>query len=184
MSENTATSSPQVLPLANDERTAQVMVYTSQAIWWGNIVIKEKVRINMWLRTSVAPEIVHIDQAKMFFQTPSELNKPLALKDAHIFTNDILAYHILPPEKEPLDYDPNEPNRHFEPVTCFSGAFRFDGTVLLSNLHNIGRYIETTRERFISLYDAEVYYPLRPSQTPLKSPQILVRVATASFVSR
>jgi hypothetical protein len=176
---------PQILPpLAKDEKAVSVMLYTHQMLWWGTIIMKEAVRVHMWLRTSAAPEIIHIYNARMLFQGSIEKHKPVAIKDGHIFTNDILAYHLLPPEKEPLDYDPNEPNRHLEAIAAFAGSFRFDGNVLMSNLYNIGRYVETTHERFVSIYDVEVTYPFSGSQAPLKVPQALVKIATAAFASK
>jgi hypothetical protein len=184
MSENPYNSTPSFPTVNSDEKTAQVMIYTAQALWWGSIIMKERVRVNMWLRTGVAPEIIHMYNARMLLQGSAGKNAPLPLKDVHIFTDDVLAYHLLPPETEPLDYDPAEPNRHFEGITAFSGAFRFEGNVILSNLHNIGRYIETTRERFLSMYEVEITYPLSPVQSPLKVPQVLVKISTAIFASK
>jgi hypothetical protein len=109
---------------------------------------------------------------------------PVQYKEVHLFTNDIMAYHLLPPEREPLDYDPNELNRHFEVVEAVSGFFKFDGNVLLSNLYSIGQYIETTHEKFISLYDAEITYPFVSPQNVLKIPQALVRISNAIFTTK
>ena len=171
-------------PLAKDEKIVPVMLYTHHALWWGSIIMKEMVRVHMWLRTSAAPEIIHIHNARLLFQGAVETHKPIAMKEAHVFTNDILAYHLLPPEKEPLDYDPNEPNRHLEAIAAFTGSYRFDGNVLLSNIYNIGRYIETTHERFVSMYDVDITYPFSSSQAPLRVPQALVKISMASFASK
>jgi hypothetical protein len=170
--------------LASGEKAVPVMLYTNQALWWGSVILKEAIRVHMWLRTSAAPDIIHLYNARMLFQGSIEKRKPMAMKDAHIFTGDILAYHLLPPEKEPLDYDPSEPNRHLDAIAAFSGAFRFDGNVLLSNLFNIGKYIETTHDRFMSLYDVEVTYPFSTYQAPLKVPLALVKISTAAFASK
>jgi len=170
--------------LARDEKAVQVMIYTNQVLWWGSVIMKEKLRVHMWLRTSAAPEIIHIYNARMKLQGTVEKHKTIAVKDAHILTTDIIAYHLLPTEKEDLDYDPNEPNRHMEAIAAFAGFFRFDGNLLLANLYNIGRYIETTHERFLSIYDVEVTYPYSSDQAPLKVSQALVKLSTAAFASK
>jgi hypothetical protein len=171
-------------PLASDEKMVQVMLYTNQALWWGTVIMKEKWRVHAWLRTSAVPEIIHIYNARLKLQGTPEKHKPIAVKDAHILTSDIIAYHLLPPDKEDLDYDVNEPNRHMEAVVAFAGFFRFDGNVILSNLYNIGKYVETTHERFVSMYEVEIIYPYSSDQAPLKVPHALVKLSTAVLASK
>jgi hypothetical protein len=180
----TGTLQAQYPSLANDEKAVPVMLYTNQALWWGTVIMKDKLRVHMWLRTSAAPEIIHIYNPRMILQGTFNKHKAIAFKDAHILTADLIAYHLLPTEKEDLDYDPQETNRHMEAISAFSGHFRFDGNVLLSNLYNIGRYVETTHERFVSMYDVEVTYPYSSDQAPLKVPQAMVKLLTAVFASR
>ena len=167
----------------NHDKNVPIMFYTQYALIWGNVVINEKVRVNMWLRTSIAPEIIHLSNCKMLVQNGNK-QAPVSYKEIHLLSHDILAYHLLPPEKEPLDYDPQEPNRHFENVLAYSGFFKFEGNVLLSNLYSIGQYIESTHERFISFYDAEITYPFSSSQNILKIPQVLVRISNAVFATQ
>jgi len=171
-------------PLGPDERVVQVMIYTNQSLWWGSVIIKEKLRVHMWLRTSAAPEIIHLYNARMKFQGTPEKHKTIAVKDVHILTSHIIAYHLLPNEKEDLDYDPNEPNRHMESIAAFAGFFRFDGNVLVSNVYHIGRYIETTHESFLSMYDVDITYPYSTDLAPLKVQQALVKLSTAAFASK
>ncbi len=46
-------------PLAPDEKTALVMVYTHNLLVRGEIVVKENVRVNIWLRAQGISNFIH-----------------------------------------------------------------------------------------------------------------------------
>ena len=46
-------------PLAPDEKTALVMLYTNNMLVRGEIVIKESLRVSIWLRTQGVPNYIH-----------------------------------------------------------------------------------------------------------------------------
>ncbi|MBI3150575.1 MAG: hypothetical protein HYZ21_00430, partial [Chloroflexi bacterium] len=47
-------------PLAPDEKTALVMLYTHNMLVRGEIVIKENLRVSIWLRTQGVPNFIHL----------------------------------------------------------------------------------------------------------------------------
>ena len=50
---------PKAHTLVRDEKTVMLMVYTQQAMVRGEVVVKESIRVNIWMRTQGAPEYMH-----------------------------------------------------------------------------------------------------------------------------
>ncbi len=151
------------------------MVYTQQFIYWGEIVLKNSLRASTLLRTNAAPEVVQLFNARAIMTTHPGTPHPVFSHELLIFTSQILAYHLIPPQQDPLDYDPTEPNRTMFPVIVRVGPFKFDGSMRLSSITSPAKYLTITREEFTGLYNLEISNPLLPELGVLKVPFALVR---------
>jgi len=176
-----AANVPQSFTVGEDEKNANIMVYTQSAIHWGTIVVKNAIRVSTWLRTNLAPDILTIYNAHTLNTSVPASVKSISSREIYIFTNQILAFHLLPPQEDPLDFDPTEPNRYMDPVTVLIGSFKIQGYLRLSLLFNTEKYLDVTREIFTSIYDAEINNIAIPSSNPMKVPYLIVRQNSVIF---
>jgi len=183
MSEN-PTSNPTPYNLAPDEKSAPVMAYTETSMVWGDVIVKEVIRVSTWLRTSMIPDHLHLLNARSLLITGGNPARAAFFKELHLPTAQIIAFHLIPPAKDPPDYDPNEPNRKLEPVTLLVGPFRLDGNLRLAGKANLAKYIDISHELYTSLYDVEISYPGLPSLGTVRVPFMLARMAGAIFATR
>ncbi len=169
--------------LAPDEKATPVMVYEMNSMCWGEVVTKELVRVNTYLRT-LAPDYVSLRDAKIMPIGGSGTKQPIACPELHIRTPKVIAFHLLPPADEPPDYDPTEANRMMEPVTALVGPFRFDGHLRISTIMDLYKALEISKEVFVSLYDVAASCPTMPALGVIRAPLVLVRRDVGSFGSR
>jgi hypothetical protein len=174
-----------ITPPGPDEIKAPVMFYTATNIFWGDVLYKSTIRVSTWLRTNVVPDFLTIVNARAM-PTTAHLDqpRPILFPELHIPTSQVLAYHLLPPAKEPLDYDPTEPNRVMDPVTVIVGTFRFDGSMRMSSRTTLRKYLDVTRESFSSLYDVEISNHIIPALGVVKVPFVQVRQLGVTFSIR
>jgi hypothetical protein len=180
----TENSSHLPIPLAPDEKAVPVMVYFTDCLYLGSIVLKKQYSATNWLRNQMAPDFITLHQAKHMLIFGASTSHPSSYSELHIPTADILAFHLQPPEKDPPDFDLNEPNRKMEPVTALVGSFCLAGSLHMVSKMDISHYLEMTRETFTSLYNVEVVNINLPNRSPLRVESALVRKAKASFASR
>jgi len=182
MSEHSDQLSYQIEP---DEKATPVMVYTATNIVWGEVVTKQAIRVSTWLRTNTAPDSVRVYNAKVLLTTaPLSTPRPMSFPELHIAIPLILAFHLQPPEKDPVDYDPTEPNRRMDPVTVLVSTFRMDGFIRVSMVSNLAKYLEITRESFTGIYDVEISNSLLPYLGIIRVPYVLVHKTTSIFTTR
>lgn len=169
--------------LGPDEKAAAVMVYLPTAVCWGEVVVKELIRVSTWLRTNSAPNYLCLYGAK-FMNTSSSTPRPISFPTLEVNVSTVMAYHLIPPAQDPLDYDPSEPNRKMEPVTALVGSFRLDGSIRIASISNLARFLEVTKEMFTALYDVDISSPGIQGLGVMKVPFVLVRQANTIFASR
>lgn len=167
--------------LGPDEKSTGVMIYTATGVSWGEVLVKNQIRVSTWLRTNAAPEIICLYNAKTLFVSGGGSAKVLAFREQHISANQVLAYHLIPPAREPIDYDPTEPNRRMDPVSVLIGQFRLDGSVRVASRTTLATHLEISRETYSPLYDVEVTCPILPSLKPVRVFYALVRHQSAAF---
>ncbi len=172
---------PSTFTVQDDEKTANIMAYTLAAIHWGTIVVKSAIRVNTWLRTNLSPDIVTIYNAHTLYTSNASSAKSIASRELYLFTNQIIGFHLLPPQEEPLDFDSTEPNRYMDPVTVLIGSFKVEGFLRLSMLFNAEKYLDVTRENFTSIYNAEINNISIPSSKPMKVSYLIVRQNSVVF---
>ncbi len=178
---DTSTSKPYTLE--SGEKATPVMIYTLTTLVRGEVVTREAVRINTWLRTQGAPDFVPVYDAHVLVFGGNGPAQTLAFPEYFISTPQIIAMHITPPAKEPPDYDPTEPNRKMEPVTLLVGTFRFNGHMRLASQMNLRSHMAIAREAYFSLYDVEITNTSMPSASALKVPSVLARL-NAAFLAK
>lgn len=167
--------------VGSDEKVAQVMAYTTTSLVWGDVVVKEMIRVSTWLRTNAAPDRITMYNAKVLVTTSASAAKPASFSEVNISVPSILAFHLSPPAKDPPDYDPTEPNRKMDPVSVLVGTFVFKGKLRISTSLDMRRHLEVTREPYSALYDVEVTHLLMGNFGPIVAPYVLVRQEAAIF---
>lgn len=175
---------PKPYTLELGDKATLVMVYTINMLVRGEMITKEHLRVSTWLRTQGAPDFVGLYNANVLvFGGPAGVQQT-NFQEYYIPTQQIMAYHLVPPIKEALDYDPSEPNRKMEPATLLVGSFRFNGHIRMAAQSKLGKFLEIARESFFSFYDVEITNPGLPSAAALKVPIALVRLSTAILAVR
>jgi hypothetical protein len=177
----TETSQTPPYTLASDEKVNQVMVYTNSAMFWGEVVTKQIIRVSTWLRTNTAPDRICIYNARAIYTFGGAQVRPMQFSELYIATSQINLFHLKPPTKDPLDYDPTEPNRRMQPVSILISNFRVDGNLRLASKTSLGKSLEVTRESFSAVYDAQISSSLITSFGNLAVPYVLVRQEAAVF---
>lgn len=163
-----------------DEKVVQLMVYVPGAFYRGEVVVKQMIRVSTWLRMNTAPDHISLYNAKGMISTGST-PKLLQYSELHVPVPQIQALHLVPPSTEPLDYDPTEPNRRMQAIVALMGSFRMDGCMRLTGSLSLKRYLETTREKFTSLYDVRISNLVITGMAPVTVPFVLVRQEAVIF---
>lgn len=169
--------------LSGDEKATKVMVYTADRLAWGDIVTKEMVRVNTFLRV-IKPDYVSLYDVRVLPLKESGPERAHHFREIHMSTNQVLAFHLMPPASEPRDYDPSEENRKMEPVTVVVGPYRFDGHMRISVMTDLAKAVEIARETYISLYEAEVSLPGMSSLRGIRTDMVVVQRDQALFAGR
>ncbi len=167
--------------LAPDEKTTLVMAYTQAMLVRGEAVTKQGVRVSTWLRTDAAPEYVHFVRAQVINFCGPQV-KPFNAPEMFLPTEQIVAFHIVPPTQDTIDYDESELNRVWEPVTVLLGAFIIKAKARISSKTDFGVSLATSRVVWMSLYNAYISSPVLPQMGVLHVPLLIVRPNQVSFV--
>jgi len=159
---------PRLERLEPEERATPVMVYTADSLSWGRIITKGALRANMVLHSGIVPDFLTLYEAKsMSLRNLATLqSEPYA--ELHIPTDQVVGYHLVPPNSEPLDYDPEAPNRKMEPAAVIVGPFRFNGAFRMAELSNLDRFLEISQTPFLSMYQVEITLPANPRLKPMQ----------------
>ena len=167
--------------LRPDEKTTPVMLYTKESVIRGEVVTKGSIqRVNIWLRTDGVPKYMHLLKAQaVLFGGGS--GKTLSYPELFFPANELIAFHILPPAEEPLDYDPAEPNRMMAPVELLVGTFVMKGKIRISAQTEVGVSLEVARVLWMSLYEAIITSPYLPQMPPLSVPLVLINPTHVAF---
>ncbi len=166
-------------PLAPDEKTATVMVYTQNMLARGDVVIKESIRVSIWLRTQGVPNYIHLikPQVIVFGGTPP---KTLAFEEFFIPTTQVIGYHLAPPAQDPLDYEANEANRMMQPMDVVLSSFIIKAKIRISTQTDISTSLDVMRVAWVSVYEADITNPYLP-QFAMHVPMLLVNPSQVSF---
>jgi hypothetical protein len=167
--------------LRPDEMTSPVMLYTMNSVVRGEAVVKQNVpRVNIWLRTDGAPRYIHVLKPQLLVFGGSPV-KALTYSELYYPTSQVIAFHTLPPNDEPLDYDPDEADRRMEPVDLVVGTFVMKGQIRISTHTEVDHTLEAARVSWMSVYDASITNPYLPQMPALQVPMVLANPSYVSF---
>ncbi|MGW8250134.1 MAG: hypothetical protein ACWGO1_05795, partial [Anaerolineales bacterium] len=161
--------------LGEEDKATPVMVYTANSLLVGEVVTKKVIRVSTWLRTPMVPQYVALHSAQILDLSSGGNPRSLSLSTLYLPSHQVVAFHMRPPESDPLDYDPDEPMRRMEPVTVLIGPFRFDGSLRISTQTDLENYLDVIIENFTSLYDVRVSAPNLPALKPFQVSFALLR---------
>ncbi len=166
-------------PLAPDEKTALVMLYTHNMLVRGEIVIKESLRVSIWLRTQGVPNYIHLHSPNVILLggTPP---KSLAYSEVFVPTAEVIGFHLAPPAQDPLDYDVSEANRRMQPVDMLVGSFMLKAKLRISTQTELATFLDVSRSSWTSVYEADITNPYLP-QFNVHTPMMLVNPNHVSF---
>lgn len=167
--------------LGPEEKTSLVMAYTQTGLVRGEIVTRDSVRINTWLRTDSAPDYIHFHNAQ-WLQASAGTVKSMAHNELLLSVSQLIGFHAVPPSDEPLDYNPREDNRINKPVQIVMGLFMVKGFVRTSAQTDLVTSLQIVHSPWLSIYEAEISSPQLPQMPPLQVPMALVRPMQVAFI--
>ena len=159
--------------LSPDDKSTLVMVYTQNTLVRGEVVTKQGVRVSTWLRTQGVPEYIHLFKPNVL-HFGSEIVKPLTYKEIYVPVATVIAFHLVPPASEPLDFDDSETNRIMVPVTTLAGPFHFKGYMRISSKAELNTSIELAHSAWSSIYNVDVTSPSMPQMQTIHLNLVLI----------
>jgi hypothetical protein len=165
--------------LTADEKIAMVMVYTNNMLARGEVIAKENARVSIWLRTQGVPNYIHLlkPQVISFFGAAP---KTFSFSEMFVPTLQVVAFHLVPPAQDPLDYDAGEANRMMQTLDVMVGSFLFKGKIRISTQTDVATSLDVMRASWMSIYDAEIGNPHLP-QFNMHVPMLLVNPSLVNF---
>jgi hypothetical protein len=167
--------------LGEDDKLTPVMVYTGNKMVWGLVISKIAIRVSTWLFSDMAPTYMKIYDANILMVGGSKRPIPVKHPIVHLLTRGISAFHLMPPFSEGVDYDPEETNRKFVPVSAYIGYFRFNGFVRITEISTIDNFLAAAKSEYIPLYDSTMDCPLEPSIKGIEAPMVLLHQTQVTF---
>jgi hypothetical protein len=162
-------------PIDSEDRNASVMIYLQRAVFWGEISIRKQFKASTWLSTNGVPDIISLKNPMAFFESSMTQPKQVLLHQLLIPNNLIHAYHLVPPNFDPVDYDPNEPNMQICLVDAFFGSYQINGKLRISTKQTLLTYLEITHIAYLWLYEVAIQNPFMPGLGIMKVPFALIR---------
>jgi hypothetical protein len=158
---------------SDEEKSSLVMAYTQNMLVRGEVITKQAVRVSTWLRTQGVPEYLRLYKPQVL-AFGSGVVKSLSYAEIFIPVSMVIAFHLVPPAADPMDYAADETNRIMEPVTAQVGTFLFKGKLRISAKAGVSSTIELGRSPWMSIYDTDVINPSMPQMQPIHVPLILM----------
>lgn len=159
--------------LAPDEKVSTVIIYTQTMLIRGDIILRENMRVSIWLRTQGVPNFIHLYKVNLI-QLSGSSPKNYSKTEAFIPTPEIVGFHLAPPAQDPLDFDPSEANRRMQSVEVLAGSFEMRSSLRVSTATDFAASLDVMNTSWLSLYDAEITNPYVP-QLNMNVPMLLVR---------
>lgn len=166
--------------LSPDDKSTLVMTYTQNMLARGEVVTKQSVRVSTWLRTQGVPEYIHLFNATVLHFGSGVVNA-LTYAEVYVPVSTVIAFHLVPPINEAMDYDVDETNRIMVPVTALPGTFQFKGYFRIATKAMLNTSIELAHSDWSSIYDVDVTNPSMPQMQPIHVPMILINPKQVSL---
>jgi hypothetical protein len=169
-----------VIPtLGAEDKATPLMLYTAYGMLRAELICKQNVRVNIWLRTDNAPRYLHLIKAQVVLVGGNAI-KTFSYADVFLPADTVIAYHLLPPASEPMDYEDTEANRRMQPATALLNSFMFKGELRISTQSDFGTTIEVARSSWLSFYNVDISNPYLP-QLALRAPMMLINPTRVGF---
>ena len=159
--------------LSPDEKNTLVMTYTQNMLVRGEVVTMQGIRVSTWLRTQGVPEYIHLFKASVL-HFGSGTVKAQTYAEVYVPVSTVIAFHLVPPTTDGMDFPPDEVNRIMVPVTALPGTFQFKGYFRISAKATISTNIELAHSDWSSIYNVDVTNPSMPQMQPIHVPLILM----------
>jgi hypothetical protein len=159
--------------LAPDEKISTVIIYTRTMLIRGDIILRENMRVSIWLRTQGVPNFIHLYKVNLI-QLAGSPPRNYSKAEAFIPTPEIIGFHLAPPAHDPPDFDPSEANRRMQSVEVLAGSFEMRSSLRVSTATDFAASLDVMNTTWLSLYDAEITNPYVP-QLNMSVPMLLVR---------
>lgn len=167
--------------LSPEEKASLVMAYTQTGLVRGEVVTRDAIRINTWLRTDSAPDYMRLFKAQ-WIQSVGGVVKPMNQAELILPVSAMIGFHLAPPAQEPLDYNEREDNRVNKPVLIFMGLFLVKGNIRASAQTDLVTALQLTHSPWTSIYNAEISSPQIPQMPPMQVPMAVVRTSQVVVV--
>jgi len=141
--------------LAPDEKATTVMIYTVNSLVRGDLITKQSSRVSIWLRMQGQVHYIHLHKPQVL-ALGGALTKSVVYDELHFPIAQILGFHPAAHSDEPLDYDPDEPNRIMKSMELLLGGFLVKGKLRISTHADFATAVEVAHSGWLSVYDAEV----------------------------
>ena len=159
--------------LLPDEKASTVFMYTPTMLVRGDLILRENMRVSIWLRTQGVPNYIHLYNVAMV-QLAGSPPKNYSKAESFVPTQEVIGFHLAPPAHDPLDYENSEMNRKMEQVNILAGSFEMKAQMRVSTSADLAASLDVMNASWMSLYEAEISNPYLP-QLRLTVPMLLVR---------
>ncbi len=164
-------------PFVGAEKTeTPMMIYTTQGLVWGTLPHSSGIQPSRILLGVTIPEYMALNEAQAMFMEPNFITKAIKHPRLLVPSSTILGYHLMPPLKDTLDYDPTEPNRKMEPITLYMNALKVSGSIRMSEITDAKTTLEVMKADFLSLYDVEIRHITNTQMSPILTNQAYFRI--------
>jgi len=163
------------------EVATSMMFYTANGLIWGDIVHHESILPTRILTGVTVPEFLTIHNAQIMFAQMNFIGKPMKRREVYLPTGQVLLYHLTPPQKDQLDYDPTEPNRKMAQVNFLTPPFTVQGEMRISEVTTVRSNLEVLKSTFIAFYNLEITHANNPNMKPIRTTMGYVRSRQSIF---
>ncbi len=166
-------------PLAPDEKSVPVVVYTHNMFVRGEIVMMENLRASLWIRSQTVLKYIHLLNANVLV-FEGQQPKSLTFSEMFVPMSDVIAYHLVPPAQEAMEFDTSELNRAMHIVDLLIGSFTLKGKIRISTQSDMATNLEVLHAGWMSVYDADISSMYLP-QFSMHVPMLLINAGKVSF---
>jgi len=144
------------------------------------VITRKVARVSSWLRTpSIGEYLALYDTAVVVFPGAGGV-RVMRSTEFHMAIGQIIAFHLVPPADEGIDYDARESNRRMQAVTAIAGPVRIDASIRVPVVATMLKFFESLREPYTMLYDATVSCA-EGSVPPVQVSAVMVKASVFSF---
>lgn len=144
--------------LEANQKAAPVMIGTPDMLLWGDLLIKDHLRMGGFLNT-LAEAFVPLHDANILFLAPAQQNAPVNRPVIYVKLEEILWLYGMG-EAEPL---PEESEmRKFEAIEVILGSYQIEGSIIKSPIALLQNMLLVAKDAYMPVYKATVRHVSKP----------------------